>query len=232
MLEFCVREHLNKIAIRRMVVFDPLKIVITNYTGDIELLEGENNPEDDGSGCRQIPFGKELYIEREDFIENPPKKFFRLYPGGMVRLKYAYIIRCDEVVKDEQGNITELHCTYIPESRSGHDASGIHVKGTLHWVEISNAITAEVRLYDRLFTVEDPSAQEGDFKEYINKNSLQVISTAYAEPSLKNAKINDRYQFLRKGYFALDNKDTYQRLVFNRTVTLKDAWVKEQKKIA
>lgn len=231
LLEFCVREHLNKIAIRRMVVFDPLKIVITNYTGDVELLEGENNPEDAGSRCRQIPFGKELYIEKEDFMENPPKKFFRLYPGGMVRLKYAYIIRCDEVMKDEKGNITELHCTYIPESRSGHDTSGIHVKGTLHWVEISNAITAEVRLYDRLFKVEDPSGEEGDFKEYINADSLQIISTAYAEPSLKNAKINDRYQFLRKGYFALDNKDTYQRLVFNRTVTLKDAWVKEQKKI-
>ena len=231
LLEFCVREHLNKIATRRMVVFDPLKIVITNYTGDVELLEGENNPEDAGSRCRQIPFGKELYIEKEDFMENPPKKFFRLYPGGMVRLKYAYIIRCDEVMKDEKGNITELHCTYIPESRSGHDTSGIHVKGTLHWVEISNAITAEVRLYDRLFKVEDPSGEEGDFKEYINADSLQIISTAYAEPSLKNAKINDRYQFLRKGYFALDNKDTYQRLVFNRTVTLKDAWVKEQKKI-
>lgn len=231
LLEFCVREHLNKIAIRRMVVFEPLKIVITNFTNDIELLEGENNPEDAGSGSREIPFGKELYIEREDFMENPPKKFFRLYPGGMVRLKYAYIIRCDEVVKDENGNITELHCTYISESRSGHDTSGISVKGTLHWVEISNAITAEVRLYDRLFEVEDPSGEEGDFKEYINKDSLQIISTAYAEPSLKNAKINDRYQFLRKGYFTLDNKDTYQRLVFNRTVTLKDAWVKEQKKI-
>lgn len=230
LLEFCVREHLNKVAIRRMVVFDPLKIVITNYDKNFELLEGEDNPEDENSGSRQIPFGKELYIEREDFMENPPKKFFRLYPGGMVRLKYAYIIRCDEAVKDEKGNITELRCTYIPESRSGHDTTGINVKGTLHWVEVTNAITAEVRLYDRLFKVEDPSNEEEDFKEYINPDSLQTVTTAYAEPALKNARINDRYQFLRKGYFTLDNKDTYARLVFNRTVTLKDAWAKEQKK--
>jgi glutaminyl-tRNA synthetase len=230
LLEFCVREHLNKIAIRRMVVFDPLKIVITNFTEDHELLEGEDNPEDEKSGSREIPFGRELYIEREDFMENPPKKFFRLYPGGMVRLKYAYIIRCDEVIKDDAGNITELHCTYIPESRSGHDTSGIHVKGTLHWVEVTNAITAEIRLYDRLFNVEDPSGEEGDFKDYINSGSLQTVATVYAEPALKNAKMNDRYQFLRKGYFTLDNKDTYSRLVFNRTVTLKDAWAKEQKK--
>jgi glutaminyl-tRNA synthetase len=230
LLEFCVREHLNKIAIRRMVVFDPVKVVITNYEKDVELLEGEDNPEDEKTGKREIPFGKELYIEREDFMENPPKKYFRLYPGGMVRLKSAYIIRCDEAVKNEQGDINELRCTYIPESRSGHDTSGINVKGTLHWVEVTNAITAEVRLYDRLFKVEDPSSEEGDFKDYINSDSLQTITTAYAEPALKNARINDRYQFLRKGYFTLDNKDTYARLVFNRTVTLKDAWAKEQKK--
>jgi glutaminyl-tRNA synthetase len=230
LLEFCVREHLNKIAIRRMVVFDPLKVVITNYEKQVELLEGEDNPEDERTGKRDIPFGKELYIEREDFMENPPKKYFRLYPGGMVRLKSAYIIRCDEAVKDDKGDITELRCTYFPESRSGHDTSGINVKGTLHWVEVTNAITAEVRLYDRLFKVEDPSSEEGDFKDYINPDSLQTITAAYAEPALKNARINDRYQFLRKGYFTLDNKDTYARLVFNRTVTLKDAWAKEQKK--
>jgi glutaminyl-tRNA synthetase len=230
LLEFCVREHLNKIAIRRMVVFDPLKVVITNYEKQVELLEGEDNPEDEKTGKREIPFGKELYIEREDFMENPPKKYFRLYPGGMVRLKSAYIIRCDEAVKDDKGNITELRCTYFPESRSGYDTSGINVKGTLHWVEVTNAITAEVRLYDRLFKVEDPSSEEGDFKDYINPDSLQTITAAYAEPALKNARINDRYQFLRKGYFTLDNKDTYARLVFNRTVTLKDAWAKEQKK--
>src|SRR5215218_2428314 len=230
LLEFCVREHLNKIALRRMVVFDPLKIVITNYTDKVEWLKSEDNPEDPDSGSREMPFGKELYIEREDFMENPPKKYFRLFPGGMVRLKAAYIIRCDEAIKDDKGNVTELHCTYIPESRSGHDTSGINVKGTLHWVEVTNAVTAEVRLYDRLFKVEDPSSEEGNFKEYINADSLQTVTTAYAEPALKNARINDRYQFLRKGYFTLDNKDTYARLVFNRTVTLKDAWAKEQKK--
>ena len=232
LLEFFVREHLNKVALRRMVVFDPLKVVITNYpeSAGIELLEGEDNPEDPKSGTREIPFGRELYIEQEDFMENPPKKYFRLFPGSMVRLKYAYIIRCDEVVKDADGNITELRCTYIPESRSGNDTSGINVKGTLHWVSATNAITAEVRLYDRLFKVEDPSSEEGDFKNYINPESLQVVKTVYAEPALKNAKMNDRYQFLRKGYFTLDTKDTYHRLVFNRTVTLKDAWAKEQKK--
>ena len=230
LLEFCVREHLNKSALRRMVVFDPVKIVLTNYEGNVEMLEGEDNPEEEHSSTRQIPFGKELYIEREDFMENPPKKYFRLYPGGMVRLKFAYIIKCDEAIKDENGNITELRCTYIPESKSGHDTSGINVKGTLHWVEVSNAITAEVRLYDRLFKVEDPSNEEGDFKDYINPDSLQTVTSAYAEPALKNAKLDERYQFLRKGYFTLDNKETYARLVFNRTVTLKDAWAKEQKK--
>jgi glutaminyl-tRNA synthetase len=233
LLEFCVREHLNKVALRRMVVFDPLKIVITNYEekiGEVEMLKGENNPEDPNSDSREIPFGKEIFIEREDFMENPPKKYFRLFPGSMVRLKYAYIIRCDEVVKDDSGNIIELRCTYFPESKSGNDTSGINVKGTLHWVSATNNVTAEVRLYDRLFKVENPAAEEGDFKSYINPDSLEVVQTVYAEPALMNAKLNDRYQFLRKGYFTLDNKDTYQRLVFNRTVTLKDAWAKEQKK--
>ena len=230
LLEFCVREHLNRIALRRMVVFDPMKLVVTNYEGDIEWLELEDNPEDPSSTSRKIPFGRELYVEREDFMENPPKKYFRLFPGGMVRLKGAYIIRCDEAVKDESGNVTELRCTYIPESRSGQDTSGINVKGTLHWVEITQAVTAEVRLYDRLFKVEDPSSEEGDFKDYINPDSLQTVKTAFAEPALKTAKLNERYQFLRKGYFTLDNRDTYARLVFNRTVTLKDAWAKEQKK--
>lgn len=230
LLEFCVREHLNKVALRRMVVFDPVKVVITNYIGANELLEGEDNPEEPNSPTRQIPFGRELYIEREDFMENPPKKYFRLYPGGTVRFKFAYIIRCEEVVKDESGNITELRCAYIPESKSGSDTSGINVKGTLHWVEATNAITAEVRLYDRLFKVEDPSGEEGDFKDYINPDSLQTITAAYAEPALQNARLNERYQFLRKGYFVLDNKDTHGRLVFNRTVGLKDAWAKEQKK--
>lgn len=233
LLEFCVREHLNKVALRRMVVFDPLKVVLTNYPetmGEVEMLTGEDNPEEEESTTREIPFGKELYIEQEDFMEIPPKKFFRLFPGGMVRLKNAYIIRCDEAIKDENGKVVELRCTYIPESKSGSDTSGIHVKGTLHWVSIQNAITAEIRLYDRLFKVEDPSSEEGDFKDYINPDSLEVVKTVYAEPALKNAKMNERYQFLRKGYFTLDTKDTYSRLVFNRTVTLKDAWVREQKK--
>jgi glutaminyl-tRNA synthetase len=230
LLEFCVREHLNKIALRRMVVFDPLKVVITNWEGPLEMLQGEDNPEDPASGARAIPFGRELYIEREDFMEQPPKKYFRLFPGGMVRLKYAYIIRCDEAVKDGNGNIMELRCTYIPESRSGQDTSGINVKGTLHWVEISTAITAEVKLYDRLFKVEDPSTAEGDFKDHINADSLQLVSPVYAEPALQTAKKEERYQFLRKGYFTLDNKETGKGLVFNRTVTLKDAWAKEQKK--
>src|SRR6476646_93193 len=172
------------------------------------MLEGEDNPEDPESKTRELPFGKEIYIERDDFMENPPKKYFRLFPGGMVRLKHAYIIKCEEVLKDENGNIIEIQCTYVPESRSGHDTSGINVKGTLHWVEASNAITAEVRLYDRLFKTEDPSREEGDFKEYVNPESLQVIQTVYAEPALKNAKMNDRFQFLRKGYFTLDNHDT------------------------
>jgi glutaminyl-tRNA synthetase len=233
LLEFCVREHLNKIALRRMVVFDPIKVVITNYEetiGEVEMLKGEDNPEDPNSNSREIPFGKELFIEKEDFMENPPKKYFRLFPGSMVRLKYAYIIRCNEVIKDENGTITELRCTYFPESKSGQDTSGINVKGTLHWVSATNNVTAEVRLYDRLFKVENPAAEEGDFKSYINPDSLQVIQTVYAEPALMNAKLNERYQFLRKGYFTLDNKESYHRLVFNRTVTLKDAWAKEQKK--
>lgn len=226
LLEFCVREDLNKKAWRRMVVFDPVKIVITNYANPDgeEFVESENNPEDPTAGTRKIPFSNELYIEREDFMENPPKKYFRLAPGQMVRLKSAYIIRCDEVIKDATGNVTALHCTYIPESKSGHDTSGINVKGTLHWVSIKHAITAEVRLYDRLFKVEDPTDEEGDFKDYINPDSLQTIKSAFAEPDLKNAKFEDRYQFLRKGYFTLDKDSSTSGMVFNRTVTLKDSW--------
>jgi glutaminyl-tRNA synthetase len=230
LLEFCVREQLNKIALRRMVVFDPLKVVITNYTNSDELLPSENNPENPEGGHRDIPFSRELYIEREDFMEVAPKKYFRLAPGQMVRLKSAYIIKCDEVVKDADGNITEVRCTYIPESKSGADTSGINVKGTLHWVSVAHAVTAEVRLYDRLFKVEDVAGAEGDFKDHINENSLQVISNAYAEPALLNDKADDRYQFIRKGYFSLDKDSTADKLVFNRTVTLKDGWAKEVKK--
>jgi glutaminyl-tRNA synthetase len=226
LLEFFVREDLNKVAQRRMVVFDPLKIVITNYDKDSEILKSENNPEDANSGTRDIPFSKELYIERDDFMEVPSKKYFRLAPGQMVRLKSAYIIKCDEVVKDSEGNITEVHCTYIPESKSGNDTSGINVKGTLHWVSIPHAIAIEIKLYDRLFKVEDPSSAEGDFKDYINPNSLQILPQVYAEPALQTAQINDRFQFIRKGYFVLDMDGTKDKMVFNRTVELKDSWKK------
>ncbi|TDO27974.1 glutamine--tRNA ligase/YqeY domain fusion protein [Sediminibacterium goheungense] len=230
LLEFCVREHLNKIAVRRMVVFDPLKVIITNHNGETEMLSSENNPEDLNAGNRDIPFSNELFIEKDDFMEVPSKKYFRLAPGQMVRLKSAYIIRCDEVVKDAVGNITELHCTYIPESKSGSDTSGINVKGTLHWVSAKHAVHAEVRLYDRLFKVEDVGNAEGDFKDHINTDSLEVIPNAFAEPALAMDSAEDRYQFLRKGYFCLDKDSTPEKLVFNRTVTLKDTWAKEQKK--
>ncbi len=229
LLEFCLREHLNKIALRRMVVFDPVKVIITNYTGVGETLQSENNPEDENGGIRDLTFSKEIYIERNDFMEVAPKKYFRLAPGQMVRLKSAYIIKCDEVVKDAEGNITELHCSYIPESKSGADTSDIKVKGTLHWVNAADAIELEVREYDRLFKVEDPSDEDGDFKEYINPDSLKIVK-GFAEPSLKAAILADRFQFIRKGYYCLDKDSTGDKLVFNRTVTLKDSWVKDQKK--
>ena len=230
LLEFCVREHLNKIALRKMVVFDPIKIVLTNYSEDEEVVTSENNPEDPTTGAREIPFSGELYIEREDFMENPPKKYFRLAPGQMVRLKSAYIIKCDEVIKDENGNISELRCSYIPGSRSGSDASGIHVKGTLHWVSVKHAVTLEIRQYDRLFKVEDPSGEAGDFKDYINPESLKIIKGAFAEPSLKSARFEDRYQFIRKGYFTLDKDSSASGIVFNRTVDLKDSWKPQSSK--
>ncbi len=230
LLEFFVREDLNKTSLRRMVVFEPLKVVITNYTSENELLQIENNPEDEKGGTRDVPFSKELYIEQEDFMENPPKKFFRLFVGGMVRLKGAYIIKCDEVVKDEAGKVIQLNCTHIPESKSGSDTTGINVKGTLHWVSVAHAVTAEVRLYDRLFRVEDPSSEEGDFKEYINPDSLKIVEAAYAEPAMLGAKFDERYQFLRKGYFCLDKDSSEDKIVFNRTVGLKDTWAKESKK--
>jgi glutaminyl-tRNA synthetase len=230
LLEFCVREHLNKISERRMVVFDPIKVVITNYEeGKFEMLESENNPEDENGGKREMPFSRELYIEGEDFMENPPKKYFRLAPGQMVRLKSAYIIRCDEVVKDTSGAVKELRCEYLPESKSGSDTSGIHVKGTLHWVSAPHALKVEARIYDRLFKVENLADAEGDFKDYLNPESLQV-QTAFAEPALKNAQVSDRFQFLRKGYFCLDPDSTHDKLIFNRTVTLRDMWAKEGKK--
>jgi glutaminyl-tRNA synthetase len=231
LLEFCVREHLNKIAFRRMVVFDPLKVVITNYPdGKSEMLTGENNPEDISTGNRDIPFTKEIYVEQDDFMEVPAKKYFRLAPGEMVRLKSAYIIKCEEVIKDEAGKVIELRCTYVPESRSGSDTSGLKVKGTIHWVSVSHAVKAEVRLYDRLFNVENVGDMEGDFKEYLNPESLQVLSTVFAEPAIKSAILDERFQFLRKGYFTLDPDSTQEKIVFNRTVTLNDMWAKEVKK--
>ena len=231
LLEFCVREHLNQIAQRRMVVFDPVKLVITSFPeGQVEMLPAENNPEDPQGGFREVPFSRELYIEQEDFMEDPPKKYFRLSPGKSVRLKSAYIITCDEVIKDGDGNIQEIRCTHLPESRSGHDKSGLKVQGTLHWVSPAQAITCEVREYDRLFKAEDPSSEEGDFKDFINEHSLHVISTAYAEPALGEATQGEHYQFLRKGYFYPDKDSSKEKPVFNRTVTLKDTWAKEQKK--
>ncbi len=227
LLEFCVREHLNKVATRVMAVLDPIKVVITNYPeGKVEELTAENNPEDHESGSRIMPFSREVLIEKEDFMENPTKKYFRLGPGLMVRLKHAYIIKCDDIVKDENGEIVELHCSYIENSRSGNDTSGINVKGTIHWVSEAQAVDAEVRLYDRLFKVEDPSREDGDFKEYLNPDSLEVI-TAKVEPALKNATLGTPYQFLRKGYFCLDQDTTADKLVFNKTVGLKDTWAKE-----
>ncbi len=235
LLENSVREHLNRVAPRVMAVLDPIKVIITNYPeGQVEELSTENNPEDESAGTRLMPFSRELYIEREDFLENPPppKKFFRLGPNRMVRLKSAYIIECENYLKDEQGNITELHCKYFPNSKSGEDNSGLKAKGTIHWVSAPHAINAEVRLYDRLFSVEDPLGdKEKDFKEFINPDSLKIVSDAKLEPSLKNAKAGDKFQFQRLGYFCVDNNDSRpDRLVFNRTVTLKDTWAKVQQK--
>jgi glutaminyl-tRNA synthetase len=230
LLEFCVREELNKTAQRRMVVFNPLKIVITNYEKGVEMLLSENNPEDENGGKREMPFSKEIFIEQDDFMEIAPKKYFRLSPGQMVRLKSAYIIKCEEIIKDNSGNIVEVHCTYIPESKSGSDTSGIQVKGTLHWVSVKHAIKTEVRLYERLFKVEDVANAEGDFKDHINPDSLQIIHTAFAEPALARDSKEQTFQFMRKGYFVIDKDFTTDQLVFNRTVTLKDTWAKEVKK--
>ena len=230
LLEFCGRDHLNKISHRRMVVMDPLKVVITNYPDDrVENLRSENNPEDETAGSREMPFGKEIYIEREDFMENPPKKYFRLTPGGMVRLKSAYIIKCDTVLKDSNGNVNELHCSYFPESKSGSDSSGLSAKGVIHWVSAPHAVLLEIRLYDRLFNTEDMGAIDDDFKNHLNPDSLKV-QNAWAEPGLKNAKSEDRFQFMRTGYFCMDKDSSRDKLVFNRTTTLRDMWAKEQKK--
>lgn len=231
MLEFCVRENLNKTANRFMAVLDPIKLIVTNYPeGQEEIFDVENNPEDPNGGTRKAPFSRTLWIEREDFMENPTKKFFRLGVGLKVRLKAAYIVQCEGFAKDDAGNITEVHCSYLPESKSGNDTSGLTVKGTIHWVSAAHAKTAEVRMYDRLFRVEDPSSEEGNFKDYINPESMHVLPEVYIEPELANAREGDRIQFMRKGYFCVDKDSAPGKLIFNRTVTLKDAWAKEQKK--
>jgi glutaminyl-tRNA synthetase len=225
-LEHSIRENLNKRALRRLAVLRPIKVVISNYPAEkTEALEAVNNPEDPSSGTRKVPFRRELYIDADDFMESPPPKYFRLRPGGDVRLKYAYIIKCDEVVKDASGNITELRCTADLDSKSGGPTASRKVKGTIHWVSAADAVDAEVRLYDRLFTVPEPDA-EGDFKTRLNPHSLETVR-AKCEPSLRDAKSELRYQFERLGYFTLDKDSTPQKLVLNRTITLKDAWAKE-----
>ncbi len=229
LLEFCVREDLNKSSQRRMVVFDPIKVTITNFSND-EIVHIENNPEDENGGEREVLFSNEIFIEREDFMEIPPKKYFRLAPGQKVRLKSAYIIQCDEVIKNDTGNIIELKCTYFPESKSGQDTSGLQVKSTIHWVSCKEAVPVTINLYDRLFKVEDVDGAEGEFKDHINENSLVVLKTAVAEKSLLTVTLDDRFQFLRKGYFCLDKESSAEKNIFNRTVTLKDSWAKEKAK--
>jgi glutaminyl-tRNA synthetase len=231
LLEFCIREDLNKLADRVMAVLDPVKLVITNYPANqTEDLLVENNPEDPETGKRIVPFSRELYIERDDFMIEPPKKFFRLGPGLQVRLKGAYIITCEHFELHADGSVKEIHASYIPSSKSGQDTSGIQVKGTIHWVSIPHAIQAEVRLFDRLLIVEDASELGDDFVKFINPESLQIIEKAFVEPSLANAKLGEAVQFIRKGYYCLDRDSKPDHLVFNRTVTLKDTWAKEQKK--
>jgi len=234
LLEFCAREHLNKISLRRMVVFDPVKLIITNWPeGQFEELETENNPEDHSEGNRKVPFGRELYIEREDFMEDPPKKFFRLGPGRSVRLKSAFIITCDDFVKDKDGRLLEVHCRYHPDSKSGSDTSGIKAKGTLHWVSIPHAHRIEVREYDRLFEVENPGDQakkeDKEFTDYINPASLKVVEEAWAEPAVAGDPSDRYFQFLRKGYYFPDKDSTPEKQVFNRTVTLRDTWARKNK---
>jgi glutaminyl-tRNA synthetase len=232
LLEHCIREDLNKRAPRRMVVLDPLKVVITNFPeNETDELDAINNPEDESMGTRKVPFSNELFIERGDFMEDPPRKFFRLAPGKEVRLRYAYFLTCNEVIKDENGEITELRCTIDPASRGGQSPDGRKVKGTMHWVSAKHAREVEVRLYERLFNKEDPDdVEEGqDFLSALNPDSLNVIK-AYAERSLSETRAGYKYQFERQGYFSTDKQSTPSNIVFNRTVTLKDSWAKKQKK--
>lgn len=231
LLEYSIREDLNKRAQRVMGVLNPLKVVITNCPeGVVDQMEAVNNPEDASMGTRLVPFTRELYIERDDFMEEPPKKFFRLSPGTEVRLRYAYFITCTDVIKDANGEITEIHCTYDPASRGGNSPDGRKVKSTIHWVSATENIEAEVRLYDRLFSDEEPDGHKDiDFKEFMNHDSLQVLPKCYIEPFVKDAKILDHFQFERLGYFNIDQDSTSEKLVFNRTVQLKDTWAKQCK---
>ena len=228
LLEHCLREDLNKRTERRMAILDPLKVVITNYPDTkTEELDAINNPEDESAGGRKIPFSKEIYIERADFMENPPRKFFRLGIGREVRLKHAYYITCNDAIKDENGEIVELRCSYDPATKGGWSDDGRKVKGTLHWVDISHAIDAEIRLFDRLFSAENPDAED-DFRNAINPDSLTTI-IGKIEPSLKNAEIGENFQFLRNGYFCVDKDSTAEKIVFNRSVGLRDSWAKKNK---
>lgn len=232
LLEHSVRDHLNKVAPRFMGVLDPLKVVITNYPeGQTEWLDAVNNPEDESAGMRSVPFSREIYIERDDFMEDAPRKFFRLTVGKEVRLRWAYYITCQEVIKDEQGKIIELRCTYDPETKGGQSPDNRKVKGTMHWVSAEHAKTAEVRLYDRLFTIEDPANdKEKDYTEFLNSDALRVLDNCKVEPALAEISKDARVQFERKGYFCLDTDSTEEHLVFNRTVSLRDTWAKVNKK--
>jgi len=231
LLEHAVRETLNKTATRVNAVLDPVKLIITNYPeGQVETLQTENNPEDEKAGTREILFSRELYIERDDFMEDAPKKFFRMTPGKEVRLKSAYIVMCTGCKKDEEGNIVEIYCEYDPNTKSGMPDANRRVKGTLHWLSTENVVEAEVRLYDRLFSVENPTADERDFRELINPDSLKVLTGCYVEPWLKNEPVLSYFQFQRIGYFNIDPDTNTEKLIFNRTVSLKDSWAKEKEK--
>ena len=227
-LEYCIREDLNKRAQRVMGVLDPLKVVITNYPeGQAEEIDAVNNPEDESMGKRKVPFSRELYIEREDFMETTTNKFYRLSPGREVRLRYSYFIKCTDFVKNEQGEIVELHCTYDPETKGGNSPDGRKVKATLHWVAVAQAVKAEVRLYDRLFTDADPAGhKDTDLLEFLNPDSLKVLTECYVEPFVKNAAALTNFQFERLGYFNIDPDSTANQMVFNRTVSLKDGFKK------
>jgi glutaminyl-tRNA synthetase len=233
LLEYFLREDLNKRAARVMGVLRPLRVVIDNYPeGQVEQMEAVNNPEDASAGSRTVPFSRVLYIEQDDFREDPPKQYFRLSPGREVRLRYGYLVTCTSVVKDSSGQVIEVHCTYDPATRGGNTPDGRKVKGTIHWVSAEHAIDAEVRLYDNLFTKEDPNevADGQDFTANLNPNSLEIVNGAKLEPSLRDAKPGSRYQFERLGYFSVDPDTTPQKLVFNRTVALRDTWAKIEKK--